>query len=107
MFRKPSEFEAFERVMVEAHQRQPIRILSYCVLSNHLHFVVWPEADGQVTDFSACAHHPCRPLARIASDGGLRAPVSRPVQELSGSERRPPGWPATICRAESPVGGTG
>jgi putative transposase len=35
MFRKQSDFEAFERVMVEAHQRQPIRILSYCVLSNH------------------------------------------------------------------------
>jgi hypothetical protein len=28
MFRKPSDFEAFERVMVEAHQRPPIRILS-------------------------------------------------------------------------------
>jgi hypothetical protein len=28
MFRKQSDFEAFERVMVEAHQRQPIRILS-------------------------------------------------------------------------------
>jgi hypothetical protein len=28
MFRKQSDFEAFERVMVEAHHRQPIRILS-------------------------------------------------------------------------------
>jgi hypothetical protein len=28
MFRKQSDFEAFERVMVEAHQRQPIRIPS-------------------------------------------------------------------------------
>jgi hypothetical protein len=33
MFRNESNFEAFERVMVEAHLRQPIRILSYCVLS--------------------------------------------------------------------------
>ena len=51
MFRKEADFEAFERVMVEAHERQPIRILSYCVLSNHWHFVVWPEEDGQLTDF--------------------------------------------------------
>ena len=29
MFRKESDFEAFERVMVEAHLRQPIHILSY------------------------------------------------------------------------------
>ena len=39
MFRKEADFEAFERVMVLAHERQPIRILSYCVLSNHWHFV--------------------------------------------------------------------
>ena len=31
MFRKEADFEAFERVIVETHERQPIRILSYCV----------------------------------------------------------------------------
>src|SRR5208337_4710219 len=50
-FGKDADFEAFQRVMIEAHQRHPIRILSYCVLSNHWHFAVWPEADGQVTAF--------------------------------------------------------
>jgi hypothetical protein len=34
MFRKEADYEAFERVMVEAHQREPIRILAYCILSN-------------------------------------------------------------------------
>ena len=29
MFRKEADFEAFERVIVETHERQPIRILSY------------------------------------------------------------------------------
>jgi putative transposase len=51
MFRKTADFESFERVMVEAHRREPVRILSYCVLSNHWHFVVWPERDGQLSDF--------------------------------------------------------
>ena len=51
VFGKNADFEAFQRVMIEAHHRHPIRILSYCVLSNHWHFVVWPEADGQVTAF--------------------------------------------------------
>ena len=32
MFRKETDFEAFERVVVEAHQRQPIRILSFLVV---------------------------------------------------------------------------
>jgi hypothetical protein len=31
MFRKESDFEAFERVVVEAHLRQPIRILYFPV----------------------------------------------------------------------------
>jgi hypothetical protein len=35
--------------VIEALRRDPIRMLSYCVLSNHWHFVVWPENDGQVT----------------------------------------------------------
>src|SRR5208337_775787 len=51
LFGKDADFEVFQRVMIEAHQRHPIRILSCCVLSNHWHFAVWPDADGQVTAF--------------------------------------------------------
>jgi REP element-mobilizing transposase RayT len=51
MFRKAADFEAVERVMVEAHQREPIRILANCILSNHWQFVVWPERDGQPSHF--------------------------------------------------------
>jgi putative transposase len=51
LFGVEGDFEAFQRVMIEAHQRHPIRILSFCVMSNHWHFVVWPEEDGQLTAF--------------------------------------------------------
>jgi putative transposase len=51
LFRTDDDFEAFRRVMIEAHRRHPLRILAYCVLSNHWHFVVWPKTDGQVTDY--------------------------------------------------------
>ena len=47
--RKNADFEAFQHDVIEAHRRHSIRILSYRVLSNHWHFVVWPETDGQVT----------------------------------------------------------
>jgi putative transposase len=57
MFRKAAEFEAFERVMLEAHHREPIRILAYCILSNHWHFVVWPERDGRLARFSRWPAH--------------------------------------------------
>ena len=51
--------------MVEAHLRHPLRILSYCVLSNHWHFLVWPEEDGQLTAFF-------RKLARTRCAGAFR-----------------------------------
>jgi len=51
LFGKNADFEACQRVMIQAHQRHPIRILSYCVMSKPWHFVVWPETDGQVTAF--------------------------------------------------------
>jgi putative transposase len=49
LLRKDADFEAFQHDVIEALRRDPIRILSYCILSNDWHFVVWPETDGQVT----------------------------------------------------------
>ena len=51
MFRADADFDAFHRVMIEAHQRHPIRILSYCLMSNHWRFVVHPVRDGQLSGF--------------------------------------------------------
>jgi putative transposase len=51
MFRRKGDFLAFERVMVEAHERVPLRILSWCLMSTHWHFVVWPRTDTEVTEF--------------------------------------------------------
>jgi putative transposase len=51
LFDNDADFEAFERIMIEAHQRHPIRILSYAFLPDHWHFVVWPRKDGQLADF--------------------------------------------------------
>src|SRR5688572_2427978 len=51
LFEKPADYEAFERVLDEAHLRVPLRILDYTVMPNHWHFVVWPEADTAVSEF--------------------------------------------------------
>ena len=51
MLRAARDFEAFERVMLEAHRRFPLRLCAYCVMPNHWHFVPWPERDGEMTDF--------------------------------------------------------
>lgn len=51
LFQKAVDFDAFERVLAETQQRFPTRILSYCLMPNHWHFVLWPREDGELTDF--------------------------------------------------------
>jgi putative transposase len=51
LFRKEADFLAFERVLLLAHRRTPIRILDWCVMSNHWHLVLFPEHDGELTAF--------------------------------------------------------
>ena len=50
-FESQTDYEAFERVVHEAQERHPTRILSYCVMPNHWHFVLWPREDGELTAF--------------------------------------------------------
>jgi len=49
LFRKEADYEAFERIMIEAQQRHPTRVLAWCLMRNHWHFVVWPQEDGELT----------------------------------------------------------
>lgn len=51
LFGKDEDYAAFERVLAEAHQRVPIRILSYCILPNHWHMALWPREHGELTAF--------------------------------------------------------
>lgn len=53
LFRKPADFAAFDRLIDEAVERVPLRILGYTVMANHWHFVVWPKQrqDQQVSEF--------------------------------------------------------
>jgi len=43
LFEKAADYEAFERVLAEAHEREPLPIFASCVMPNHWHFVVRPE----------------------------------------------------------------
>jgi len=51
LFRKLDDFPAFERVLKEAHEAVPIRVLAWCLMGNHWHLVLWPAVDGQLTAF--------------------------------------------------------
>lgn len=52
LFKKPEDYLAFQRVLLEAHGRVPrLRILSWCLMPDHWHLVLWPRRDGELKDF--------------------------------------------------------
>ena len=51
LFLKDGDFEAFERVIQKTLQTRPMRIIAYCLMSNHWHMVLWPERDGDLGGF--------------------------------------------------------
>src|ERR1700744_1851106 len=51
MFRRESDYAAFERIMMEAGERFSLRVGDWCLMRNHWHFVVWPRKAREVTDY--------------------------------------------------------
>ena len=51
LFEKDADYAAFERVLAEACERVPVRLLSYCVMPNHWHLILWPRNDGDLSRF--------------------------------------------------------
>ena len=84
LFDKPEDYAAFERIMVAAMRRSPIRLLAYCLMPNHWHMVLWPKKDGEMTEFLRwlTLTHSQR-LHAPPSHHRLRAYLSRAVQKFS------------------------
>ena len=51
LFEQPADYDAFERIVGRSLERVPMRVLAYCVMPNHWHFVLWPERDGELQAF--------------------------------------------------------
>ena len=51
LFKDQGDYGAFEGILQEAWQREPIRILSYTVMPNHWHMVLLPTRGGQMASF--------------------------------------------------------
>jgi len=51
LFEQPSDYRAFERVLTQALQRFPVRVLAYCAMPNHWHLIVWPTGPGELSAF--------------------------------------------------------
>ena len=51
LFETTHDYEHFLKLIAWSKRRAMIRIIAYVLMRNHWHFVLWPEADGQVQEF--------------------------------------------------------
>ncbi|MGH7137688.1 MAG: transposase [Pirellulales bacterium] len=51
IFEDARDYEAFVRVIKETQERVPMRLLAYCLMPNHWHFLLWPASDGDLGAF--------------------------------------------------------
>ena len=51
IFKDDADYQAMLRVIERTWELFPIRILSFCLMPNHWHLVLWPKKDGQLSEF--------------------------------------------------------
>ena len=51
VFHSNSDFRDFIGLMRRSSTRTPMRVLSYCLMPNHFHFVVWPYNDSDISQW--------------------------------------------------------
>lgn len=51
IFHGESDYRAFVTLMGEAAERIDLRIVGYSLMPNHVHLVLWPKSDGDLSRF--------------------------------------------------------
>ena len=51
IFRSPADYAAFEELLAAACEAVPVRLLTFCLMPNHWHLVLWPQADRDLSVF--------------------------------------------------------
>ncbi len=49
VFHKQDDYASFLKLLCEASERLPMRLLAYCLMPNHFHLVLWPWEDGDLS----------------------------------------------------------
>jgi hypothetical protein len=51
LFEQDADEEAFARVIAEAKQKHPARLLRHCTKPDHWHIVTWPRKESDLREF--------------------------------------------------------
>ena len=50
LFESPKDYTLFETILREAVEQRLLRIVSYCLMPNHWHLLLWPREDGELSE---------------------------------------------------------
>ena len=101
IFTRPTEYRAFIDVLDDGLERYPVKLLAYCVMSNHWHLVVGPEGTESLSRFMrwVSSTHAVRWHHRhgtVGQGAAVQGTVSRATDRNSGKPRSG----LSVCRAE-------
>jgi putative transposase len=51
LFDKSADYAAFEKILRESWERFEMRLLSFLIMPNHWHLVIWPRQDGALSEY--------------------------------------------------------
>jgi putative transposase len=51
IFKNEGDYQAFEQLLNDARRQTPMRLLSYCIMPNHWHLVLWPRGDDDLAEY--------------------------------------------------------
>src|ERR1700694_260631 len=51
VFHKNGDYAAFLKLLGQAAERTPVRLVAYCLMPNHFHLALWPRGDGDLSDY--------------------------------------------------------
>ena len=54
IFHQPADYLEFLTTMVDAMAVVPMRVLAFCLLSNHFHLVLWPDDAHDLSTYMRC-----------------------------------------------------
>jgi putative transposase len=49
IFHKDGDYRAFVKLLRQAGERTPVRLLAWCLMPNHFHLALWPRNDGDLS----------------------------------------------------------
>jgi putative transposase len=49
VFHNEADYREFLNLLTSASDRLPMRLIAYCLMPNHVHLVLWPHGDGELS----------------------------------------------------------